>query len=369
MASVFSQTKSLNVYSVRRDWQHLPRTDELPPVFVDLERLCPTLVRQASGPVNATAATPSLPPRELLSHAEIREVCRAWHLFHCPPAPRNDTLQPVAEAYRRTCTFEGLGQHLLHAAARADKSLLTVQVGAMDGTSNDPMYAAFVPGHPYYKQLLPAVNNDAAAAARHWLPILFEPVPSNYEKLIKHYSDLSQQHGVCSMPVHAAVNFQAGGDGKCAFCRVNTADDAPEVCQQLPDWMKDQIGSLDCEYQKKFHEERFEPCVLQDPLPCGVLGELLRREGGIDAATAPLAILQIDIEGYEYKLLQNYLLSDARLPHAIHYEYKVMAQLDGGYKRMPLNGTQTRNQIVENLLHARGYTLWLEGEDVLALRL
>ena len=323
------------------------------PVFADLKKLCP--------------GNPH-PPRELLSHSEIQKVMEFWHRFQCPPTPTKTTLQKVPEEYKHTCKVASLGQYLLHAAHRANKSLLTVQVGAMDGTTNDPMYATFVPDHQHYQRYLWTLQRQNAA--HHWLPVLFEPVPSNYEKLTQHYSQLAEKHKICSKPVNAAVNFEPGGDGKCAFCQYNTREDAPEQCKKAADWMKYQIGTLNCEHSKMFHNKKFDLfdlCILQDPLPCGVLSDMLKQEAGLDAHTAPLAILQIDIEGYEYKLLQNYLTTEGvQLPHAIHYEWKVMNELS---RTMPLKGTQTRNQIVENLLRARGYVLWQEGEDVLALRL
>ncbi len=351
MTSLFLQTNVM----LQEIHGYIEPAFNLSPVLVDRNKLCPTLQQ-----------THNLPPPELLSHSEIEEVIRFWYHFQCPPPPTNRTLQNVPEHFKGSCKVESLGQYLLHAAFQANKLLLTVQVGAMDGTSNDPMYKTFVPGHRYYRPFLPARNE---AAASHWLPVLFEPVPSNFEKLFQHYQHISEQHHICSKPINAAVNFEETLGNQCTFCRMNTAPDAPEKCKGKPDWVKYQLGSLDCDYQKEyFGPEIFDTCILQDPLPCGVLTELLRHEAGLDPNTLPLAILQIDIEGYEYKLLQNYLADDkaSSLPHVIHYEHKVMAHLD---ERLPLDNNQTRNQITEELLHSKGYTLWLEGEDVLALRL
>ena len=57
---------------------------------------------------------------------DIRDVVKYWYKCNCPLS--------------QTCILSSLGQHLLHASIQQNKTMLTVQIGAMDGQSNDPMY-------------------------------------------------------------------------------------------------------------------------------------------------------------------------------------------------------------------------------------
>ena len=78
-----------------------------------------------------------------------------------------------------------------------------------------------------------------------------------------------------------------------------------------------------------------------------------------------IAILQVDIEGYEYILFAGLMdeLADESLPLVIHFERKVMLYAD---KR---NGTTTRVAGLIELLRKRGYAVYDDGEDLLALRI
>ena len=72
---------------------------------------------------------------------------------------------------------------------KRNQTLLTVQVGAMDGHSNDPLYEMFVEtrGKNYvqarYKDILPG-RDSSFPDLRNWLPVMIEPVPKNYENLV-----------------------------------------------------------------------------------------------------------------------------------------------------------------------------------------
>jgi len=139
----------------------------------------------------------------------------------------------------------------------------------------------------------------------------------------------------------------------CSFCRLDTTK-----CENEPDWVKYQLGSLDCDYCKKnFH--KFDKCWIEDKVPCGPVTKLLRET--VQDEYAPISFLQIDIEGYEHVLIPGLLQELSFLPPVIHYEEKVMAASDEKYN-------STRVQTVQSVLREYGYILFPQGEDVLALR-
>ena len=170
----------------------------------------------------------------------------------------------------------------------------------------------------------------------------------------------------------------------CTFCRFNTSPDAPQVCQDHPDWMKKQIGTLDCEHSKRFFNKNFETCILKDPLPCSSVRNLIL---GSESTKAQLrnkswqnrdinlnaAMVQIDVEAYEYILLPGLLkefassaTGRAGLPPVIHFEEKVMIDQD---RKRPLPSGEKRFHIALRALESHGYVMYTEGEDTLALLL
>lgn len=274
-------------------------------------------------------------------------MTKYWHEFNCPG--------------KQSCTFASIGQHLLNHAVQHNRHLLTVQIGAMDGISNDPMYDMFVrmQGSGFVRGL------ETPLDLRNWLPVLIEPVPTNYENLITTYTDIASAKGLgCAVPINAAVSY--GSSAKtCPFCRMNTAEDAPKECKDHPDWMKLQIGTLDCEHSKRFFANNFDLCILQDPLPCSSVVSLITQK--LLTSRPDIAMLQIDVEGYEYILLDGFLseVQDISLPPVVHFEHKVMKDQD---RTNPLDGKSRLNGTIE-LLQSRGYILYDEGEDFLAIRL
>jgi hypothetical protein len=82
-----------------------------------------------------------------------------------------------------------------------------------------------------------------------------------------------------------------------------------------------------------------------------------------------IAMLQIDIEGYEYILLDGVFreIPDNYLPPVIHFEHKVMFDMD---KKHPLVNRTSRLHHVMELMMSKGYQLYDENEDdYLAIRL
>ena len=312
---------------------------------------------------------PKPPPTELVSLDEVRSILKYWIEYNCPSS--------------KQCRFSSIGQHLLQYAINHNKTLLTVQFGAMDGVSNDPLYDMFVK-HAVSKFFLrDFLNQHAFDGLSNWLPVLVEPVPDNYNALIKTYSDITKKRNLsCAVPIQAAVSYndeQGDGTGMCTFCRFNTSDNAPEKCAKRADWQKFQIGTLDCGYSKKFFMKDYDLCIVQDKIPCSSVSNLLKRR---NIPSNNIAMLQADVEGYEYILLTNFLneLPPDMLPPIIHFEHKVLAYQDNTY---PLPGSaesirknsgnetawqRNRTDIAMSALLEKGYQLFDQGDDMLAVR-
>mmetsp|Transcript_29337 Transcript_29337/g.32932 ORF Transcript_29337/g.32932 Transcript_29337/m.32932 type:complete len:442 (+) Transcript_29337:57-1382(+) len=342
-------TSKVGDYLYRDPGNSLP---ESPPFYLELETICSN--RHTS---SSSSSNNKLPPRELLSMEDIRDVVKYWYKFNCP--------------LKQTCILSSLGQHLLHAAIQQNKTMLTVQIGAMDGRSNDPMYSMFIKHNKYTNHI--HRNNNDPLNLNHWLPVLFEPVPSNFDALTKTYDEIIQSDSGlgCAVPVHAAVSYDGMAEdknntsGECKFCRMNTADDAPDKCKSSADWMKYQLGSLDCDAHKRFFNIVYDLCILESPLPCATLQQLLAR---YKLMYAPIAMLQIDIEGLEYLLFDGLIqeMPDHLLPLVIHYEHKVMKARDITANSMIENFSRYNH--TKSMLQSRGYVLHNQGEDYLALR-
>ena len=314
----------------------------IPEPSLQIEKVCP-----ASSNINSK--NNHVPPSRLMQLQEVRDMAKNWHASNCPGS--------------ETCKFASIGQNLLHHAIQRNETLLTVQVGAMDGVSNDPMYKMFVQEKP-----IQYVSSwRSFASLNNWLPVMIEPVPINYEALIETYADIATERGLgCAVPIHAAVSYDATKTS-CPFCRVNTSDNAPDVCKSMPDWKRLQLGTLDCEESKHYFKKRFDLCVVQDPVPCTSIVNLLRERN--ISNTDNIAILQVDIEGYEYILLEGFFkeIADESLPPIIHFEHKTMMHWD---KKRPLEGEDSsRLGSVTELLTGRGYVLINVGEDYLAIRI
>jgi len=236
---------------------------------------------------------------------EVRRIVQEYH-----------DEEGVVECFeRKACRkkqLERIGQLLLEEATGQNQLLVTVQIGGMDGVSNDPMYQMFV------KQ--PRPSN-----LQHWMPVVVEPVPQNFRALQQTYQEIVQQHGLeCPLLAQQAISYEAN-QTQCTFCHFNVSENALEVCNSRPDWQRYQLGTLDCDYSRRYYSRRgiFEQCIIQDQLRCGTIVSLL-DQWQIPANT--IAILQVDIEGYEYILLNgliNELLDNAALPPVIHFEHKV----------------------------------------------
>jgi len=259
--------------------------------------------------------------------------------------------------------FPALGRLIYESALEKNRTLLTLQIGGMDGISNDPMHNMFVRGSP--------LN------LHNWFPIVVEPVTTNFEQLTKNYAHLQATRGLPGMAIRQYAITSEHDMGTCEFCRWDETVD--EICATQPDWVKSQLGSLDCAHVEG-RSATAKLCTVREKCPCGTISELLANLGlgkkgmysmASAVTAAPIGILQIDVEGYEVFILQQLMyeiLDEDNLPLVIHFEHKVMRSQDE--RNMPgrkVNGTKI--ETIFKLLHRKGYVMYDQSEDVMALRL
>ena len=161
-----------------------------PPSYVlDLRKTCPD------------ASSQNKPPSEVLSKVQVEKVVLYWFQFNCDRY--NASAMPRMHR-KSSCKFDSLAQHLLYQAMEFGQSLLTVQIRGMDGKSNDPIYQSFVSENKWRNEL----PNQDKLNLKHWLPVVIEPVPTNFEALSKTYSYIRSKHRLaCAVPIHAAVSY------------------------------------------------------------------------------------------------------------------------------------------------------------------
>ena len=158
-----------------------------------------------------------------------------------------------------SATLNGVVVAMLSACSTPEDWLVTAQIGGMDGMhcctlpptpcvvalvtnqplrcrrigkSNDPIYAALT------QSILPR------GAAKRWVPMVFEPVASNFERLQATYTKLAQDLELsCTRLLRRAVSY---GDGttaprECIFFEYNDDPAIQDYCD-ASDWMK--VGLL-----------------------------------------------------------------------------------------------------------------------------
>jgi FkbM family methyltransferase len=195
--------------------------------------------------------------------------------------------------------------------ARVEAPVFFVQIGAMDGTSFDPIHAH--------------------GKAHNWRGILVEPLPDMMDRLRNNYR---QQKGLAFENV--AITEQ---EERRTLYRVPT-----EAIKQagLPDWVMGMStfvpGKLDC----------YKPHVVAQSVTCIPLVKLLAKH-----RPAKIDILQIDAEGYDFKILKQFDLARYR-PSIVSFEF--------------VNLSCQEKSEVETMLLGHGYLLYQEDQDVFAVR-
>lgn len=325
----------------------------------------------------------------------ISEYYRQQH-----PAMAPSTINSTGggENSPQTPNFSDLGRRLLEEAKSLNRTLLTLQVGGMDGISNDPMHKMFLRSE--------SINKDEVKSSSlgHWMPVVVEGSPSMYEKLSRNYLYIQKSHGIlCSHIDQFAISYDANLDNQeegdaetmCDFCHFNLnalnvlssekrpnetipSLQSPSVCQEQPDWVKTQVGSLNCRHLEKVMKQVFKECFVRVKVRCGTVLDLFRHRLGSVEAASRIAILQIDTEGYEAILLPNLIqefettsehkrdkdnLNNVyfELPPVVHYESKIL-------RKWLRRGKNNALQTIHDMLKERGYIIFEGGEDDLAIR-
>lgn len=139
-----------------------------------------------------------------------------------------------------------------------NQTLLTLQIGGMDGISNNPMHNMFV--------------RDSPLNLHNWFSIVVEPVTTNFEQLTKNYAHLQATWGLPGMAIRQYAITSEHDMGTCEFCHWDETVD--EICATQPDWVKSQLGSLDCAHVEG-RSVTAKLCTVREKCPCGTVSELL----------------------------------------------------------------------------------------------
>ena len=227
---------------------------------------------------------------------------------------------------------------LMEEARRQNRSMVTVQLGGMDGKTGDPMYR--------FSEFQSDISN--------WIPVVMEPVPDNFDKLVETYEShvhrpQSARGMTCPHVLHQMANYDASlqdppDSGTCPFCHF---DYDREECKDWSDHMKKETGSMECDSAAK------RKCFKASPFVCTTIREALH---GVGLTPRDVVALQMDVEGYEKMMIEGYFgeIGEDELPPIINFESKVL---------------RGRGQLedVERLLKEKGYGVHLKHVDALAI--
>ena len=266
--------------------------------------------------------------------------------------------------------FQELSRLIYQSALENNQILITLQIGGMDGISNDPMHKIFI--------------EQEQLRLHNWFPIILEPVPTNFHKLSLNYADFQDKRGLPGTAIRQYAVTSERDSGTCEFCHWNDTS-TEQKCMEAPEWIRLQLGTLDCAHlENMMGEESSKMCVAHEDLPCGTVLELMHSLGlgtehnavggtvtpGAGGDTvAPIGIVQIDVEGYEVFILQSMMneFSEENLPLVFHFEKKVMMDQDNRqHAGRKVNGTKIATTY--ELLSRKGYIMYDDGEDVTAIR-
>ena len=284
-----------------------------PTLFTQTRQLQPVVFNpQSRKPMYLNPTEPIFIPESLRS----REV--ASSAYQILPLPE---IHSVVDGFLRGMNkdFIELSRLLYKSALEKNRILLTLQIGGMDGVSNDPMHKIFV-----YQDSSKHFNLSS------WFPVVVEPVPTNFDQLKKNYALIQARGGLPGTAISQFAVTAERDQKTCEFCHWNDTSTL-DRCVEAPDWIKLQLGTLDCAHLEKLVGiESSLLCIVHDPLPCGTVLELFSRIGfqmkESEGIKVPIGILQIDVEGYEVFILQslmNEILDEEYLPLVIHFEKKL----------------------------------------------
>ncbi len=232
---------------------------------------------------------------------------------------------------------------LMKAASARGVSLMTFQLGGMDGKTGDPMYRM----------------TEFQENLESWEPIVVEPVPDNFQKLVGTYRVHQEEKGLkCPRLLHQIISYDNHDDhNRCHFCHFDPNKTDAEECRDLPEYLKKETGSMDCGKQNNFKAQ----CFVKETYTCGTITEALRSEG---LSSEHMVVLQIDVEGFEEQMINGYLdeIPPEHYPAVINFESRVIkrrGQLDTIFKNLRDKGYGIHEKRVDTLalLGAQGLLL------------
>jgi hypothetical protein len=229
---------------------------------------------------------------------------------------------------------------LLDAATVTNTSLATLQLGGMDGKTGDPFYKV----------------SQRQRTLQKWIPIVIEPVPTNFHKLVQTYEEhrLGKKLS-CPTLLNQLINYDPSHHvtpNTCSFCHFDDQS-VESACHDMPDWKKTEIGSMECSRINVGGEDNmFTKCFTQSSFECGTIQQAIQRSN--IQQDSRIMVLQIDVEGFETQVLQGYFSESTHRPPVINFENKILRQ---------------RKQLDElhALLKGQGYSIHEKRVDTLAL--
>jgi FkbM family methyltransferase len=345
VASPFLAVRTLLVLAGMYALCTVGNTSMLPEFATEAKLRLPSLDAQQ------TLAPSCVDQRSMATQQDIKRIINT--IFHedCElngaSQPQNKTAEGNAvdeasiftKVRRKSCLFEDIGRRIVKDTISANKTIFTVQIGGMDGKSNDPMYKMMRSLEPRYHG--------------NWIPMVIEPVRVNYDKLVATYDELKASGQVtCPLVLHRAVSLEARE--KCTFCSFNTTSTS-DRCQQMPDWKKYQLGTLQCDWSRKLFGNNFDECIAVTEVDCGPIPTVIKSYGML---VEDVAMLQMDVEGYENDILNGLFsrISPDVYPPILYFEHKVI---------------KGRNSTILEELYSKlsgaGYLLFDHWQDTMAL--
>lgn len=216
----------------------------------------------------------------------------------------------------------GLIRSVLDRLNKTVSDVYLVNIGAFDGISNDYFYD-YIKNH-------------------QWRGVLVEPTPSSFAKLKENYAGLDS----------AALENSAIAemDGEMAFFVPVLTDDMPSWLPQTATLSKQHIHKTVQAVKSVSTDERkySDPLMTEIKVPTLTLSSLLAKY-----AVAKVDVLNIDAEGYDFKILRQLDFSRFK-PYVIIYEYYNLDYL----------------VLLRSVfwLSRRGYRLFWSSTDILAVR-
>mmetsp|Transcript_10018 Transcript_10018/g.15146 ORF Transcript_10018/g.15146 Transcript_10018/m.15146 type:complete len:438 (-) Transcript_10018:153-1466(-) len=284
----------------------------------------------------------------------------------------------------------------------------TIQIGCLDGISNDPFFKAVI--RPHVPRSKPERGQWEAYSLAKWRGTLVEPafmssLNSTYQD-VQNYTDLQlEQLHFISAAVSDPLSISS--DGFCSFYKVNTEH---KKCAFKRTWYK-QISGMRKEAYVKLFGDNYTYCVLEERVPCVTLGQVLKL-GGYDVHhetskldtrietysgqhvgvwclsssgkqssnlssrssslhhghihSTRIDLLLVDVEGLDGDIVRSALntLCPELWPAVIIYEDKVMRNYTSNYE---VEDSGTADSVIE-FLEQHGYYVMLAGEDAIAMR-